>query len=132
VQLRDVVDTDVPRSTLAVPHCRCSEGTVTASRVILINSNPYRGYGFPEEIISQCGWPYFNFAVSLQEVELMMAYRGVQLSYGTQMSRRDDLQRLALLQNYDLSSHVLRSGSTRVALKLYPLTRATWASSSLI
>jgi len=28
-------------------------------------------------------WLYFNFAVSLREVELMMAYRGVQLSYET-------------------------------------------------
>jgi hypothetical protein len=39
--------------------------------------NPYRGYRFPEEIISQCVWLYFNFAVSLREVELMMAYRGI-------------------------------------------------------
>src|ERR1700742_448445 len=43
----------------------------------------YRGYRFPEEIISHCVWLYFNFAVSLREVELMMAYRGVQLSYET-------------------------------------------------
>jgi putative transposase len=28
-------------------------------------------------------WLYFNFAVSLREVELMMAYRGIQLSYET-------------------------------------------------
>jgi len=28
-------------------------------------------------------WLYFNFAVSLREVELMMAFRGVQLSYET-------------------------------------------------
>jgi len=44
-----------------------------------VPANPYRGYRFPEEIISQCVWLYFNFAVSLREVELMMAYRGVQL-----------------------------------------------------
>ncbi|MDQ2832485.1 MAG: IS6 family transposase [Acidobacteriota bacterium] len=43
----------------------------------------YRGYRFPEEVISQCVWLYFNFAVSLREVELMMAQRGVQLSYET-------------------------------------------------
>ncbi len=36
-----------------------------------------------EEIISQCVWLYFNFAVSLREVELIMAFRGVQLSYET-------------------------------------------------
>src|SRR6201994_2319136 len=45
--------------------------------------NPYRGYRFPEEIISQCVWLYFNLSVSLRKVELMMAYRGIQLSYET-------------------------------------------------
>jgi putative transposase len=48
-----------------------------------VPANAYRGYRFPEEIISQCVWLYFNFAVSLREVELMMAYRGIQLSYET-------------------------------------------------
>jgi hypothetical protein len=48
-----------------------------------VPANPYRGYRFPEEIISQCVWLYFNFAVRLRDVELMMAYRGVQLSYET-------------------------------------------------
>ena len=48
-----------------------------------MRANPYRGYRFPEEIISQCVWLYFNFAVSFREVELMMAFRGVQLSYET-------------------------------------------------
>ncbi len=35
------------------------------------------------EIISQCIWLYFNLSVSLREVELMMAYRGIHLSYET-------------------------------------------------
>ena len=38
---------------------------------------------FPEEIISQCVWLYFNLAVSLREVELMMTYGGIHLSYET-------------------------------------------------
>ena len=46
-------------------------------------ANPYRGYRFPEEIISQCVWLYFNFSVSFRDVELMMAFRGVELSYET-------------------------------------------------
>ena len=46
-------------------------------------ASSYRGYRFPEEVISQCVWLYFNFALSLREVELMMAFRGVQLSYET-------------------------------------------------
>jgi putative transposase len=45
--------------------------------------NPYRGYRFPEEVISQCVWLYFHFSLSLREVEMMMAFRGVQLSYET-------------------------------------------------
>ena len=48
-----------------------------------MSANPYRGYRFPKEIISQCVWLYFNFALSLRDVELMMAFRGVQLSYET-------------------------------------------------
>ena len=43
----------------------------------------FRGHRFPEEIISQCVWLYFNFCLSLRDVELMMAFRGVQLSYET-------------------------------------------------
>ena len=46
-------------------------------------TNPYRGYRFPKEIISQCVWLYFNFALSLRDVELMMAFRGVLLTYET-------------------------------------------------
>ncbi|MEJ7606404.1 MAG: hypothetical protein WKF37_09070 [Bryobacteraceae bacterium] len=46
-------------------------------------ANPYRGYRFPGEIISQCVWLYFNFCVSFRDVELMMAFRGVELSYET-------------------------------------------------
>jgi putative transposase len=48
-----------------------------------VPANPYRGYRFPEEIISQCVWLYFNLSVSLREVELMMAFRGIHLSYET-------------------------------------------------
>ena len=38
-----------------------------------VPANRYRGYRFPEEIISQCVWLYFNLSVSLRDVELMMA-----------------------------------------------------------
>jgi putative transposase len=48
-----------------------------------VSVNRYRGYRFPEEIISQCVWLYFNFCVSFRDVELMMAFRGVELSYET-------------------------------------------------
>ncbi|MEJ7609000.1 MAG: IS6 family transposase [Bryobacteraceae bacterium] len=48
-----------------------------------MSADVYRGYRFPKEVISQCLWLYFNFCVSLRNVELMMASRGVQLSYET-------------------------------------------------
>ena len=46
-------------------------------------ANPYRGDRFPQEIISQCVWLYFNFALSLRDVELRMAFHGVLLTYET-------------------------------------------------
>jgi putative transposase len=46
-----------------------------------VPANRYRGYRFPKEIISQCVWLYFNFALSLRDVELRMAFRGVLLTY---------------------------------------------------
>jgi len=48
-----------------------------------VSADLFRGHRFPEEIISQCVWLYFNFCLSLRDVELMMAFRGVQLSYET-------------------------------------------------
>ena len=42
-----------------------------------MSDSPYRGHRFPREIISQCVWLYFRFAVSFRDVEEMMAARGV-------------------------------------------------------
>ena len=43
-------------------------------------ANPYRGYRFPEEITSHA---VFQLPLSLPDVELVMVFRGVQLSYET-------------------------------------------------
>jgi putative transposase len=43
----------------------------------------YRRHRFPIDIISQCMWLYFRFFLSYRDVELMMAERGVALSYET-------------------------------------------------
>lgn len=43
----------------------------------------YRGHRFPVEIISYCVWLYHRFPLSLRDVEQMMAYRGVTVSYET-------------------------------------------------
>ena len=43
----------------------------------------YRGHRFPADVINQVVWLYFRFSVSYREVEEMMAWRGIQLSYET-------------------------------------------------
>jgi transposase-like protein len=46
-------------------------------------SNPYRCFRFPAEIINQAVWLYHCFSLSLREVELILAARGVVVSYET-------------------------------------------------
>jgi putative transposase len=46
-------------------------------------SNPYRGFRFPPEIINQAVWLYHCFSLSLREVELILAARGIVVSYET-------------------------------------------------
>ena len=41
----------------------------------------YKGHRYPTDIIEECVWLYFNFALSYREVEIMMARRGVEVSY---------------------------------------------------
>src|SRR5258708_38968555 len=43
----------------------------------------YHRHRFPTEIISHCVWLYFRFALSFRDVEVMLAMRGVALSYET-------------------------------------------------
>jgi putative transposase len=45
--------------------------------------NPYRGFRFPAEIINQAVWLYHSFSLSLREVELILAARGIMVSYET-------------------------------------------------
>ena len=45
--------------------------------------NPYRGFRFPAEIISEAVWLYHCFSLSLREVELVLAARGIEVSYET-------------------------------------------------
>ena len=42
---------------------------------------PYRGFRFPAEIISHAVWLYHCFSLSLREVELILAGRGVVVSH---------------------------------------------------
>jgi putative transposase len=45
--------------------------------------NPYRGFRFPAAIIEHAVWLYHRFSLSLREVELILAARGVVVSYET-------------------------------------------------
>jgi putative transposase len=46
-------------------------------------SNPHYRHRFPAEIISHAVWLYHVFSLSLRDVELILAERGVPLSYET-------------------------------------------------
>ena len=43
--------------------------------------NPYHRRRFPSEIISHCVWLYYRFSLSYRDIELMMAERGLDLTY---------------------------------------------------
>ncbi len=43
--------------------------------------NPYRGFRFPAEVIEHAVWLYHPFSLSLRNVELILAVRGVVVSY---------------------------------------------------
>ena len=44
-------------------------------------SNPYRGFRYPAEIINQAVWLYHCFSLSLRDIELILAARGIVVSY---------------------------------------------------
>src|SRR5918998_1531157 len=46
-------------------------------------SNPYRGFRYPAEIINQAVWLSHCFSLGLREVELILAARGIVVSYET-------------------------------------------------
>ncbi|MDV6278130.1 IS6 family transposase [Rhodococcus erythropolis] len=46
-------------------------------------SSTYKGFRFPREVISHCVWLYHRFTLSLREIELLMAERGIEVTYET-------------------------------------------------
>ena len=46
-------------------------------------SSTYKGFRFPREIIAHCVGLYHRFTLSLREIELMMAARGIDVTYET-------------------------------------------------
>ena len=53
----------------------------------------YPRHRFPIDIVSQCVWLYFRFSLSYRDVEVLMAERGVNLSYATVRSWCDKFGR---------------------------------------
>jgi len=45
------------------------------------SSNPFRGFRYPAEVIEHAVWLYHCFSLSLRDVELIMAARGIVVSY---------------------------------------------------
>ncbi|WP_375373078.1 hypothetical protein [Roseomonas sp. KE2513] len=45
--------------------------------------NPYRGFCYPAEVIQHAVWLYHCFSLSLRDVELILAARGIVVSYET-------------------------------------------------
>ena len=43
--------------------------------------NPYHRNRFPPDIISHYVWLYYRFSLSYRDIELVMAERGLELSY---------------------------------------------------
>lgn len=46
-----------------------------------MNKNPYARHRFPAAIISHCVWLYNSFSLSLRDLEKMMLYRGIEVTY---------------------------------------------------
>lgn len=46
-------------------------------------SSPYKGFRFPQEIISHAVWLYFRFSLSYPDVEELLADRGIIVTYET-------------------------------------------------
>jgi len=44
-------------------------------------TNPYRSHRFPAKIISYCVWLYYTFPLSFRDIETMMLYRGITVTY---------------------------------------------------
>ncbi len=44
-------------------------------------SSPYKGFRFPQAIISHAVWLYFRFSLSYRDVEERLAERGIVVSY---------------------------------------------------
>jgi putative transposase len=56
---------------------------VAAEEVIRVKPISYKRHRFPPEVIRHAVWLYFRFALSLRDVEDLLAERGIEVSYET-------------------------------------------------
>ncbi len=47
------------------------------------SSLPYKGFRYPQEVISHAVWLYFRFSLSYRDVEDLLAERGILVAYET-------------------------------------------------
>jgi putative transposase len=47
------------------------------------NSNIYAGYRYPAQIISHAVWLYHRFTLSFRDIEVLLATRGIVVTYET-------------------------------------------------
>ena len=99
----------------------------------------YRGYRFPPDIIAHAVWLYHWFALSLRDVENLLAERGIEVSYETirQWSRPSGHSSLGVYAQRFLSvfsqcHNLFRLGRHLLSAAYYRLLRArsfgTWAT----
>jgi putative transposase len=63
-------------------HCQVGNfGRAVAGCGMTISPNPYRGFRFPAVVIEHAVWLYHCFSLSLRDVELILAARGIVVSY---------------------------------------------------
>lgn len=65
----------------------------------MATSRPYRGFRYPAEVIEHTVWLYHCFSLNLRDVELILAARGIVVSYESvrDWSRRFGRLRICLL-----------------------------------
>ena len=45
------------------------------------SKNIYSGHRYPKEIINHVVWLYYRFTLSFRDIEELMAYRGIDVTY---------------------------------------------------
>jgi len=64
-------------------YCEVVAGHRASINAAMTNTQLYRGFRYPREIISHAVWLYFRFSLSFRDIEELMASRGVIVTYET-------------------------------------------------